>query len=205
MVIAEHDRVEVVCELLRVDVPSELTETDPSVEDGRYELQEVALSLDELPADWPGPVIELDGRRDEEAAARRLLRSRPIEPAAEETAEPGLSAGKSQGGPDDGVHELCRGRLEDLDLERLLGAEVREEAALGEVQVLREPPDREPLEPDLSGEPRGVIEDRRSRRFSLPHGRIKARTFVSVKRAITPLPRSCSRPSTLNFNPSSDL
>src|SRR6185295_3198139 len=76
--------------------------------------------------------------------------------------------------------------LEDLELQGFLGLEVREEAALGELQLLGEPADREPLEAHAARHAGGVLEDGLAGQRAFPqggddgnHGQKIARSFVS--------------------------
>jgi hypothetical protein len=49
--------------------------------------------------------------------------------------------------------------LEHLDLERFFRTEVGEEPTLGELEVIRQGPDRQALQPGLTGQADGVVED----------------------------------------------
>src|SRR5206468_4904506 len=88
------------------------------------------------------------------------------------------------------VHEALDAELEDLELEGFLRFEVREEAALGKLQLFGQPADREPLEADAARHPGRMLEDGLAGEGAFPEqdsghatGPIIARSFVLVKPA----------------------
>ena len=95
----------------------------------------------------------------------------------EHGADPRLATRCRQHGPDHGLDESPAGVLEDLQLQRLLGLEVRKETALGELEILRQPPDAQTLETDAAGQRRCVLEDGLARQLSFAHLEIIARSF----------------------------
>ena len=137
MVVAEHDRVKVVCELFGVRVGSELALRDSRPDDVGHEPQPLALKLDEPITHRAGAVVELDRSGNEETASGYLLRLRPVEPALKERTHPRLSARLCERGTHDLLDETVRRGLEDLHLQGFLGLEVREDAALREPQIFR--------------------------------------------------------------------
>jgi hypothetical protein len=167
----EHDGVEVVGELLGLDVAPEVARFDAGAVDDLDHLEPALLERDEPVAHRPGPIVELDRGRDENAPSGSRARLCPGEPALEERGQAGPAAGLPDGGLDDLVHESLGRRVEHLDLERLLGAEVREEPALGEVQLVGQASDRQPLEADLAGQARGPLQDGLPGLLSLAHRR----------------------------------
>ena len=178
MVEAEHDRVEVVRELVGLEVPAEVPGGHSGREEDSDHLEPAPLERDEAFPHRAGPVVELRRGGDEEAPAPPRVRLRPGEPPLEERGDARLAPWLVDRRPDHLVDEPFGGGVEDLDLEGLLGAEVREEPALGEPELGREPADRQALEADLGREPDGAIEDDRTRLLPFSHGQIRARTFV---------------------------
>src|SRR5690606_2474688 len=87
-----------------------------------------ALHADQIIARRSAAVVELDRRRDEQAAAVMALG--PGQPVLEDRAQPldalRLGAGRRHDLGDEGV----RRRLEGRELQRLLGAEMSEKPAL---------------------------------------------------------------------------
>ncbi len=83
MVIAEHDPVQVMGELVGVKCGFEMSFTDRTAHDGRDRVQPSLLKLDETIARRPLPIVELDGSLDEDAAARFFLPALPVEPTLE--------------------------------------------------------------------------------------------------------------------------
>ena len=181
VMVAEHDRVEVVSELLHVEVLAELALGDRTADRRRDEVQEIPLLPDEAVARGSGPVVQLDGRRDEHAAAGQPALLRPLAPVPEERAQARLPAGRPERGLDDDLDE-ARGRiLENGDLEALLRAEVREKAAFRELELVRELPDRQPFETRRARERGGAVQDRLTCVLAFAHGSNLERSFVPVK------------------------
>jgi hypothetical protein len=143
----EHDRVQVLRELVRVEVFAKVPGGDASREDDSDHLEPALLERDEPVAHSARPVVELGRRSDEETAAPPGVRLRPGEPALEEGGDAGFPARLPHGGPHDLVDESLGGRVEDLDLEGFLGPEVREETALGKAEVGRETADGQASRP----------------------------------------------------------
>ncbi len=76
-----------------------------------------------------------------------------------ERLQPLQAGGLRQRGDDDLRRVDVVGGVDRRELELLLRAEVREEAALAHPDVLRQAPDREPVEPFDGGQPGGGLED----------------------------------------------
>ena len=145
------------------------------------EIQEVPLLLHEGVARGARPVVQLRGRGDEHAAAGQPALLRPQAPVRKEGAQTRLAARGLERRLDDDLHEPLRRVLEDGDLQALLRAEVREEAALGELELLGQLPDREPLEARLARDCGGPIQDRLPGDVALAHADNLERSFVPVK------------------------
>jgi hypothetical protein len=123
-----------------------------------------------------GLVVELERGGDERAAA---LGGVPLEPALEQVAHPWNAAGRFEGRADDVVDEPLAAVLEHLDLQRLLGAEVGEEAALAHLGLGGEGADREASEPDPARQSARLVEDGHAGRLTLAHAAISS-TIVRI-------------------------
>src|SRR5215207_819287 len=177
----QHGPVQVVGELLGVGVGAEVALGDAGPEHLSHGVQPVALVLDQPVADRAWLVVELGAGPDEQAAAGQAV-GVPGQPAPEQLAQPGLAAGGGQGGADHQVDEAGAGVVQQLELERLLGLEVGEQPALGELGRGGQRPDGQPAQPDPAGHPGRLVEHDLPGLRSLGHGVIKARTFVYIKR-----------------------
>ncbi len=112
----------------------------------------------ELP-DGAGPVIELGGGRDEDAPTGQGGGPGPVEPGLEHGADPGFARRMVEGGADGPVAEALDGGAEHLQLQRLLGVEVGEQAALGQADPVGQATDGQVLEADAAGDPEAGVED----------------------------------------------
>src|SRR5829696_3705418 len=185
VVVGEHRPVQVVGELLRVGAGVEVALGDAGPEHLGDGVQPVALVPGQAVPDRARLGVELGAGRDEQAAAGQGV-GVPGEPAPEQLAYPWLAAGGDQGGPDHQVDEAGAGVVEQLELERLLGLEVGEQPALGDLGRGGQRADGQPAQPDPAGHPGRLVEHRLPGLGPLGHAPIKARTFVYIKRAGRP-------------------
>ena len=170
--VAEHEAVQLVGELVRVEVLPEVALVDGDARRGGERVQPVAHGLDQRVARRAGPVVQLAGGSDEHAAARAVA---PAQPGVEEGAHARLAARPGQRLDHDLLDELPRRLLDDLHLQGFLGAEVREQAALGQLELLGQAADGQALEPDHRGQGGGPFDDR------LPGGLAFAHAAISCE------------------------
>src|SRR5688572_14035412 len=121
MVTGEHDAVEILRELRRIGVGSDMAFVDRLAERRGDRLEPPSLELDQAVADRTGTVIELPRGGDEDAAAGKSIV--PAQPAIEEGMEARNSARLGQRGSDDQLDEAVGAVLQHLDLEHFLGLE----------------------------------------------------------------------------------
>ena len=167
----EHDAIHVLCELLRVSVGANHTRLDSFADRETDDVDPVALQLNQSVAHGSRAIVQLGGRGDEDAAARQRDVVFPFEPALEQRAQPRRTARLLQGGADHHLRKPARRVVQDVDLECFFGLEVREQAALGEVECVSENADRKSGKAHLAGEAGGMIENRGAGPFALVHGR----------------------------------
>ena len=99
----------------------------------------------------------------------------------EQGAQTRLATRLAQRRDHDFLDELARGLFDDRDLERFLGAEVSEQAALGQAGLLGEPADREAGHADDRRELERSRQDRLPGFFSLAHAfRIERSFYLSM-------------------------
>jgi hypothetical protein len=156
VVVGEDDAVQIVSELFGVDCAVEVPFTNRPAGGCRQRLQPIALELDQSIACRTRSVIEIHRGLHEHAATRPLF---PLQPAIEQCLDAWHAAVDEEGGLDDNRHEAFGGAIEHLDLQRFLRAEVREEAALGQLEVVGESADGQPFESHAAGEIDGVVHD----------------------------------------------
>ena len=83
----------------------------------------------------------------------------PGEVVVEQPPQPGLAARLPERRHDDLLDEVVDRPLQHLDLQRLLGLEVREQAALRQVHPRRQHAERQPLKADLAGQRPRPLDD----------------------------------------------
>ena len=159
MVIAQHDAVEVLGELCRVGVGVEVSLPDAPLEGAHDEVEPLPLQRHQPVAHRAGAVVQLRRGGGEDAPTRRPTTAVPRQPPIEDGPHPRLTPRRGEGGTDDPFREGGGAMLQHLDLQRLLGTEVGEEPALGELQLVRQGPDGEAAEPDLAGQLGSAVED----------------------------------------------
>ena len=149
-------------ELARVDVGRHVAGL-LRVLDRRLERhQPLADHARDLVAHRAGPPVELERRGREEASAAEDLALHVAEPGVgqrEDLLDPAADARRC----DDLVEEDLAGRLHRRHLQLDLRAEVGEQAALADAQLLGEPADGEALEALGGRDLDGVVEDRLAR------------------------------------------
>ena len=96
------------------------------------------------------------------------------------------AARRTQRRPDDELHETIRCQLQDLELELVLGAKVRDQPTFGQTEVDGKPAQAEPGEPVTSGGPPGAIEDPLARCIAFAHSESIRTVVLFVKRASAP-------------------
>ena len=106
-----------------------------------------------------GAIVEIEGCGGDEAATRHGGIGSPAEPAVEVGTDPRLAPFGPGGGTDHGIAEPLGGAAQHLELERVLGADVGKEPALGEPELGGEAADGESVEPIAAGDAFGVGED----------------------------------------------
>jgi hypothetical protein len=104
-------------------------------------------------------IVELDRGGDEDAAPGRGASLPQESQRSKRATRRGRPARRLERGANDDVAEALHGGLEHLDEERVLRAEVGEEAALGEAELGREAGDGEAAEAIAAGHARRVLED----------------------------------------------
>src|SRR5881394_3223107 len=166
---AEADAVELKRELLDVEVRAQLALVDRLLRAARDAVEPGLLFVDEVVAELAGPIVELDRRAEQRAAAVALLLRGPIEPRAEQPPQAERAGRLAQRGQDHARAEVLDDALEHGELERLLRAEVAEQAALRQARALGEPPDRESLETVHARDRHRVAQDRCACDFALDH------------------------------------
>ena len=82
---------------------------------------------------------------------------------------------------DHGIDEERPRVLKDLNLESFLRPEVGEEAALGELEIVGQLPDREPFEADHAGQPQGVLQNGLTGRLAFAHNDKLVRSYGCFK------------------------
>lgn len=181
MMSRQHHAIQVVRKLLGIDVGTKVSFLDRGNDDPRQNVEPAFLNFDETVANRTGPVVELDRCSHEEAAAREGTFLRPFQPALKKGTNPGLAPRGCESGLHDALDETSGRIFQDLKLQRFLGLEMGEEAALGKIEILREPADAQSLETDLAGEADRVLEDGLAGQLSLAHSLKIVRPFVLVK------------------------
>src|SRR5437867_868825 len=166
----QADPLAVVGELLAVEIGAEVALVDGDARGPGQGVHPVPQILDDEVAHRPGPIVELEGRRHEGAAARQARRLLPREPALEQRPHTRLAARYGERRLDDAFNHARPGHAEDVELERFLRAEVGEEPALRHAEILGQTTDGEPLEPDPRREPQRVSEDCLARLLALGPG-----------------------------------
>lgn len=182
MVVGEHDPIQIVGELVRVGTFAEMAFLDPDPERVGQELEPVLLRLDQPVPGRTWTIVELHGQGDEDAPGGLGADAGPVEPPLEQRTDPRLAARRRESGTQHGLHEPFDGELEDLHLKRFLGTEMREEAALGEVEVFGQAADGQSFEADLAGQGGCALENGLTGQLPLAHPDKIVRTFVLVKR-----------------------
>ena len=156
---AKHDAVEILRELIGVGVFPKVA-FHHSLEKGNGDDPEpLPLQLDQAISHRSRAIIHFAGGCGEDASTGQLGGSTPLQPALEEDPKARLSARSLEGRADDRLDEDLCCVLEHLDLERFFRTEVREEPTLGELEVIGQGPDRQALQPGLTGKADGVVED----------------------------------------------
>ena len=92
-----------------------------------------------------------------------------------------MPAGSTERRPDHHLDELVAGMLHRCQLQALLGAEMREQPALGHVRQVGEGSDRDTSQPDLAGGARRLIEHGVPSELASSHVPFIARSFVLVE------------------------
>ena len=155
---AHAERVQLEGELARIDVRRHVAGL-LRVLDRRLERhQPLADHARDLVAHRARAPVELQRSGREETPAAENLALHVAEPGVgqrEDLLNPAADAGRC----DDLVEEDLARRLHSRDLQVDLRAEVREQAALADAQLLGEPSDREPLEALGGRDLDGVVED----------------------------------------------
>src|SRR5829696_2745269 len=173
VVVGEHNAVQVVGELLGVGAGPELALGDAGPEHLGDRVQPVALVLGQAVPHRAGLGVELGAGRDEQAAAGQGL-GVPGEPPAEQLPHPRLAPGGGQGGADHQVDEAGPGVVEQLELERLLGMEVGEQPALGQLGRGGQRADGQPAQPDPARHPGRLVQHDLPGLRALAHGADKS-------------------------------
>jgi hypothetical protein len=150
--VGEDDAVQLAREGLGVHVAAEVALLARDVAGGGEGAEPALLDADEFLADDAGAVVHLEGGGGQEVAAVRGAGALEGEPVVGEGAEARLAGLGAERGEEDVGVEAIGGALEDGELEPLAGAEVGEEARLGEVEGLGEDADGEAVEADGAGE-----------------------------------------------------
>ena len=104
-----------------------------------------------------GLIVKLRGGGDERAATGHRV---PAQPVLEQSPHPRFPPRRPHSRPGHGVLEADPGMLQHRQLQRLLGPEVGEQAALGELGLLGERTDRQPAEADATGDVDRLVEHR---------------------------------------------
>jgi len=170
MMKAKHDSVEILGELIGVGVFPKVA-FDHSLEEGNgYDAKPLTLELDQAIPYRPRAIVHLAGSRGEDASTWQCSGSTPLQPPLEEDPEPGLAPRGLERGADDRLGEYLRCMLEHLDLQRFFRTEVGEESTLGELEVIGEGADGQALQPGLTGQTDGVVEDVFAGLSALGHG-----------------------------------
>src|SRR5262249_30603365 len=81
---AEPDAIEAERELLDIEVPAQLALVDRLVRDPRDAIEPGLLLVDEVVAEFAGPIVELDRCTEQRTAAVALILGGPVEPRYEQ-------------------------------------------------------------------------------------------------------------------------
>ncbi len=177
VVVGQHHTVKIVGELLRVGVVAEVPFSDARAEAIGDDLEPVPLAAHELVAGGTRLVIELGRRRHERTAPGEGFGVFPPEPSLEEGPHSRLATGRPEGRPNDDFDKPLSGKLQQLNLEGLLGSEMGEKAALRKIQFLGQSADREALKAHLARKTGSPFQDGLPGQLSLGHRLIIARSF----------------------------
>ena len=170
VVAGQHDAVQLVRELLRVHVPAEVSFRDPGADGVGDHVQPVLLGLHEALAHRPG------WSSSSVESATNMHPDRPLDRGhssqCSNSARTRFSPrGAASAGLDHPVHEALDAELEHLQLQRFLGLEVGEEAALRQLELVGEHADGEGAEADPARHGGGALEDGLAGQLAFSDGR----------------------------------
>ena len=159
---AEQERVELEEDLCGVDGGVELPQLLRATDLRAEAVDELGVHRAQVISDGPGLGVELDRRRDEEAATGEHAPLEVGEEGVAQRVDPSESLGRLERSFRHLAVVDLAGGLDRGVLQLLLRAEVREDAALAHADVLGEPADGEPVEALDGGELGRRGEDRRA-------------------------------------------
>lgn len=170
MVERKHDSIHVLRELFRIGVTAEVSSLDSLSNRRGEEVDPFPLQLHQAVSHQTRPVVQLARGGHEDAASRQRFGPIPCHPVLEKGLHPGRASSRLECGAYHRLGEMRRRVIQDLKLKGLLGAEMREQPALGELEIVGQDADSEPSEPDLTGESGGVGQDILFGGFTFAHG-----------------------------------
>src|SRR6187402_10262 len=112
-------------------------------------------------------VVPFQRTSEKDAAAWQLGRRFPGEPMLEDGYEPGLPAPDREGRDKHPRSKMLGGGIQDVELQFLLGLEVRKQSALRQSQITGQIPNRQPLQTDRAGQTQRVRNDALARFIAL--------------------------------------
>jgi hypothetical protein len=171
VVVAEDGSVDLKRHELRIEVSSEVPDLDPHPNGLRQRVEPPLLLRDEHVAGRAWPVVELGRGMHEDAAAGQTLVMLPFEPALEERTKTRLAARCAKCRFHNDISELLGCGRDDVDLQRFLRLEVREEPALRHPDVRGNAAEGDAFEPIDAGGSECGLDDPRSGGISFGHGR----------------------------------
>ncbi len=151
--------VQIKGELRGVEVGTKVPGVGGNARGVRESVEPLPLRCREKIPGGAGAIVEIEGCGGDEAATRHGGIGSPAEPAVEVGTDPRLAPFGPGGGTDHGIAEPLGGAAQHLELERVLGADVGKEPALGEPELGGEAADGESVEPIAAGDAFGVGED----------------------------------------------
>src|SRR5262245_2175543 len=181
MVIGKADAEKFVRKLRRIEIGPEVTLGDRDFRRPGDRVDPVALAGHQPVANRTGAVVVFIGECQEQAAAATHVASDPPQVMVHQRADSRLAPRLADRRDDNLGNEALDRRVEHFKLEGFLRFEVREQAALRELEILCKNPKRDALEPDLAGTVQCTLDDRSTGQLTFAHKVRKARPVVSCQ------------------------
>jgi len=162
MVIGEADAEKFVRELRGIEMGAEVALGDRDSRRSGDRVDPVALACHQPVAYGTWPVVVLVGECHEDTTATAPIASDPAQVVVHQGADSRLAPWLADRWEHDLGDEALDGSVEHFELERFLGFEVREQTALGKLQILCQDAKGDAFEPDLAGTVQCTLDDRPS-------------------------------------------